>query len=327
MRPAHLLPFLLLAAACVGDAATTTGNDASTNDASTNDAGATDATSDTTGTDGGGGDATADAPKICDPDSAWGAPVEVTELTDGVLDTEGARLSSDQLTVFMSRTNGTDGTIMIAKRATTAAPFGTVSGLKGIGTGADHYPTLSPDETSLVFSRQRAITPFDDDLVISTKVAGAFGTPAGLSGLAKVKFNERQPSYASDEAIWLTTFVSFDGGPAVSRVNRSPKVTVSSYGLLESIDLQTLPTKSDSHPVLSSDGLRLYFASDRGATTDTNVWVAKRANTSAVFGPPTAVAELNAAIKNDAPTWLSADNCTIYLERKEATLRIFRATR
>lgn len=72
---------------------------------------------------------------------------------------------------------------------------------------------------------------------------------------------------------------------------------------------------AESNPVLSADQLTIYFMSTRvapGTAGGSEIWRATRATTGDGFGTPTPVGELNTPL-DDAPAWLSPDNCRIYL--------------
>lgn len=83
-------------------------------------------------------------------------------------------------------------------------------------------------------------------------------------------------------------------------------------------------------PVLSADELRLYFASDRaGGFGDMDIYLATRSDPSAPFGAAVALAELNTP-QHEQPTWISADDCTLYLSSKRpgnGGLDVWRASR
>ncbi len=72
----------------------------------------------------------------------------------------------------------------------------------------------------------------------------------------------------------------------------------------------------ESHPVLSPDGLALYFTripvSD--PTSHTRVWRAVRAEVSEDFADPEPVAELDTPA-SEVPDWISIDNCRLYFSR------------
>jgi hypothetical protein len=68
-------------------------------------------------------------------------------------------------------------------------------------------------------------------------------------------------------------------------------------------------------PVVSADGLWIYFASSRGgagAQGELDVWGAHRESLDSPFAAPVAVPELNSP-SSDRPSWISNDGCRMYL--------------
>jgi Tol biopolymer transport system component len=84
----------------------------------------------------------------------------------------------------------------------------------------------------------------------------------------------------------------------------------------------------DSDPVLSADGLTLYWGSDRpGGMGDVDVWQAQRISATATFGIPVPVASANTG-GFDAPSDVSEDGCRLYLtSTREGRTGIYVATR
>lgn len=70
--------------------------------------------------------------------------------------------------------------------------------------------------------------------------------------------------------------------------------------------------QDDSDPILTPDGLTVYFSSTRPGSAETDIWTAKRNTTASGFDPPTRVAELS-SLNRDAPGWVSHDGCRMYL--------------
>jgi hypothetical protein len=77
----------------------------------------------------------------------------------------------------------------------------------------------------------------------------------------------------------------------------------------------------ESHPVLSPDGLALYFTRlPRSApASDTVVWRAVRSDVSESFTDPQQVTELDTPA-TEVPDWISVDNCRLYFSRMPADL-------
>ena len=77
----------------------------------------------------------------------------------------------------------------------------------------------------------------------------------------------------------------------------------------------------DYRPVLTADGLTLYFASSRtgiGGDTAGDILMATRPNTTANFGTPVNLWGLNTS-GTEFPVNVSADGCTLYFASNDAT--------
>ncbi len=87
-------------------------------------------------------------------------------------------------------------------------------------------------------------------------------------------------------------------------------------------ELNTASVETD--PAISSDGLELFFSSNRaGGVGGQDVWVARRTSGVLAFDAPTLVAELSTAQSEGGPH-LTSDHLTIYFMR---SAEIYRATR
>ena len=88
---------------------------------------------------------------------------------------------------------------------------------------------------------------------------------------------------------------------------------------------------TDGTPVLSFDMLTMYFDStrtDNGGDVHGDIWAAHRASLNAPFGEVSRVAELNDAKSGEFPTWLSPDNCRLYLSSdRSGVIQSYVATR
>lgn len=88
--------------------------------------------------------------------------------------------------------------------------------------------------------------------------------------------------------------------------------------------LTALNTASiDTDPTISSDGLELFFGSNRPGVGSHDLYRSTRASTSSAFGAPTIVAELSTTAFESAPE-LTKDDLTLYFRR---AADIYRATR
>ena len=86
---------------------------------------------------------------------------------------------------------------------------------------------------------------------------------------------------------------------------------------------------ADRHPTIRSDGLEVFFHSDRpGGQGLMDLWVSRRAKTWHEWGEPVNVSSLNTVV-NDAGPALSFDGRTLYFQSAvpEANFDLFAATR
>jgi hypothetical protein len=88
--------------------------------------------------------------------------------------------------------------------------------------------------------------------------------------------------------------------------------TTTSFGTPTEIAELNDATATDSAPVLSADGLEIFFSTNRAGGNNTDIWRATRTSPTGTFGTPTAVSELNTA-SVEIPSWVSPDRCRIIL--------------
>ena len=84
---------------------------------------------------------------------------------------------------------------------------------------------------------------------------------------------------------------------------------------------------NETNPVISSDGLTLWFASDRDAPGDLDIMVTRRASPGTPWSAPEAVTELN-SVDAELPGYVDANQTTIYMSsRRAGTEDLYFATR
>ena len=128
----------------------------------------------------------------------------------------------------------------------------------------------------------------------------------------------------SGKAIWFDVYT----GVGDTEIYRSA-VGPAGFGAREKI-LGVGSAAVDAYPVVTPDELTLYFASNRVdalMSGDYDVYVATRPSTGDSFGPPTILPVLNGT-GADFPTWISRDECVLYLTRRVAgSLDIYTSVR
>jgi len=271
----------------------------------------------------------------CDLNGSFFAPVEVATLPNA----DGFTLSFDELTAYVSSNAVSSGAggggydLFVTTRATTTSPFGPLSPVAGINTTADERsPWLSENGLHLYFTQATGAT---SDIMLASRasVTAPFGTPVLVGGINGGGTSlESDPFLTSaEQAIYFTTNIN-----ATVDLFFAPRIGLDTFGTPVAIPVVNAQLTEDSHPVISRDGLRLYFKARRSAPTgdtDGDIWIAHRASTSSDFLPPQDVLEINQS-GIDFPVALSGDECTLYLGSNRDTglggvevFRIYQATR
>jgi len=267
---------------------------------------------------------------VCDPRGAFGPPTLLAGVNTSFGE-YGARLTRDELTVYFSsaRPAGVDYNIYVATRASLASAFGPPTLVTAVSSAAgDGYPSLSPDELELFLSRPTTTVPTYDVYVARRASAAVnFGAPTVVAGVNDSMTADLQPFVAANGDLY---FESARRQLTGNDVFRAPRMPDGSFGPPAAIE-EVATTAVDGTPVLSFDMLTLYWGSqrtDNGGDLSGDIWVAHRASLDVPFSDITRVAELSMAGADDSPTWLSADNCRLYLmSTKGSKLQIYVATR
>jgi hypothetical protein len=276
-------------------------------------------------------DAAVDAPPPrCDRAKPFGAPTLVAELTvPPPNDSFGARLSADELTVVFSRNISIPEAIgvMVATRPNPTAPFGTPIEIAEVNTSTDDSnPMVDSSGLHIYLDSTRAPAAVGGlDIYVATRSTptGTFGTPQGVLAVDTTE-DETEPyvvnggsaMFFARKSAGFTDIYESRGGP-------------SSFATPAAHNELNLAPFNDDHPVLSEDGLTIYFASDRtnmGQMRD--IYRSTRTSATAAFGSPTMVSGLTTAAE-DVPTWVSNDDCVLLFstQRMPAGQGIFQARR
>lgn len=254
----------------------------------------------------------------------WSAPQAIAELNTSNFEAM-PRLSPDELAIYFhsQRAGGSgDRDLWTATRTSTTAPFGTPVNLTQLNTtAADRDPAPAGDGLAIVFSSARTGSL---DLYGATRasLAQPFSAPVPLAGV-----NTTGTEYfAFLSADGLTLYWSSTRGGDADLWYATRPTTASDFGTpTNRSDVSS--TAGEFAPVLSGDGLELYFASNRSG--DTDIWVSTRADTASAFGTPVRIPELSTAGNEDLPAWLSPDKQRLYLSSGvvSTTAALYVATR
>lgn len=249
----------------------------------------------------------------CDLTKPFGQPAALSELNTANADAY-VRLSPDERTAYVAsiRPGGAgDYDIYVATRADVTMPFGALSPIGPIDTAnGDDVPTVTADGLMMVFS-DSATGLYDLYMTTRTSTAASFGPPIPLASINDPSAFDHTPYLLPDG---LTLYFASTRGTTVGTYDL---YRTTRPNLTSPFDTPTKLTElstgdADSDPVVSPDGLTLYFTSYRqGSAGSSDIWVASRASTADPFGTATNVAELNTTVA-EWPTWISNDGCRLY---------------
>jgi len=307
-----------------GEDTTDAGNDGSadtsnpdTSKPETGSDGATDA-----GTDGSDG---AVGPR-CTTSKPFGAITLVAELGGADAGSSGARLTNDSLTVFYAAnpTAALNGTIETATRDASTSTFGASTALTTLADAAVQGldPSISPDGLTLYaqFNPSNFV-----EIVYGTRAntSANWNYSTGITNLSGSAPNHGAPYLQGDNStLWYAARVAPDGGATQGGGSLDIfKGDVTGAGQLANLTgVNEVNTTFDETSVaITSNGLSIYFArkeaTDGGASGTFHVFSTTRAATTDPFPAPTLVQELDdMPTTNTSPTWVSPDNCVIYLQ-------------
>ena len=287
-----------------------------------NDAGdaALDAPADTAPPNADAGDAAdgadgadAEPPPLCNPLKDFGAPTPLDSINTPEED-GAARLSEDELTIYIDGLRAAEGAsfgIWYATRTTLTDSFGPLQKFPSVDNSIDsaqdeYAPNVTADGLTLVFERKN-LTTQNSDIYIATraKKTDPFGPVSSVGGLNTTDY-EGNPFVRGDtNRLWHVR------KPSVNNIDISVATNVPGTGYVISSVVQN--AAYDGSPVVSYNGLTLYFSSDRpgAANAGTNIWVATRGALTDPFGEPVPIKPVNSDA-NEYPGWISRDGCRLY---------------
>ena len=264
----------------------------------------------------------------CDPTKPFGTPTLIPDINSSVRD-QGAELIDDLTIIFGSDRDNPTGALYMATRGSPASPFGAPAPLTAINaTGGATGPTLTGDGLTMYYALTTNQDTGDIYVTRRTSKADAFGPGTPVMGLNST-VQDLDPFVTADGSALY--FDSARGSTAL-HLYVAVRQADGSFGTPQALtNLNTNVT--DGHPVLSHDGLTIYWSSPRadvGAKGGTDIWIATRPSTAGAFGAPTLVPELNSP-SNESMSWISPDGCMVLLQSDRpgglGTQDIYQATR
>jgi hypothetical protein len=277
------------------------------------------------GTGGSGGAAPTDAAPSdasgdgvaarCDPTAPFGTPVPLN--VDTQENDDALSLSPDGLVIYFSSSslnsaNADVYDIYTATRSSTSQPFGQATAIGEVNTASsqDQEPRISHDGLRLYFASNRTGSDGSYDIFVATRATtlDVFGTPAPVANINST-YAEFDPFLSADEtSIYFQS--SQPDGLGSSDIYVSALGADGTFGAPQAVP-GVNSASADRAPVLTQDGLTMYFGSTRNTGTAYDIFVARRPTLNDAFGTPEVVTELSTA-DIEWPLDLSADGCTLY---------------
>jgi hypothetical protein len=257
-------------------------------------------------------------PPRCDPNKPFGAPTPVPNINSISRD-QGAVLVDNLALYFGSdRAGGAGGTdIYVATRSSPTSPFSAPVSLSFNKSGSESGPTLTGDGLTMFYISTPSGGTGDIYVTKRDNKTSAFTVSTLVDQINMPSVEDLDPFITADGTILY--FDSARNGTAL-HLYMAVRQGNAPFGLPQ--PLMTLNTTAiDGHPVVSQDGLRIYWSSTRadggakGLTTD--IWTAVRSSTAGMFDTATRVPELSSD-SNESPSWIAPDGCSIYLQSDRA---------
>ena len=219
------------------------------------------------------------------------------------------------MTIYFSR-GPLDGSTPIhlysGTRAASTGPFTGIAPLNGTATaGGEDRPTLTADGLTML------MTIFTDsglgiDMAVATRTSAAatFSMPVPVAAINTAALD--LSPWISEDGLTLYFSSSRAGSPDIFKATRAN--TSGPFGAPVSVG--ELNTNAEEYaPVLSKDGLEIFFASTRDQDGMTpareDIFHATRSTPSDGFGAPALVTELSGPTSYDSPSWVSPDRCRL----------------
>jgi hypothetical protein len=276
-----------------------------------------------TGVDAGGGndsssDVANDSPAAdgadaarCNPMATFGAPVPLSELNVAGADTEYARLTPDELTVYFDTDNGgTTFQVYSAGRSSLDAGFAAPAPVTGVNTTTlQRAPSVTQDGLFL-YAFIGTAGSYAVSVATRANTIAQFSTLSPVAGVNNAADNAGDYVLPDNSAIYF--FSDRSGGAGGFDIYRSSRVS-GTFQTPVALAGTLINTASDElAAVVTPDELTLYFASGRGGGLGSaDMYVSRRASATDTWGTPVNVSELNTP-GGDLPTWISADACVLY---------------
>ena len=176
-------------------------------------------------------------------------------------------------------------------------------------------PSLSADGLTLFFSSDRPGGYGYTDLWMSSRASTSdpFGEAVDLGGVVNSTSRDDRPCISADGLTLYFTSGRTGGEGDWDIWVASRASTLDPFG--SPSNLSSINTaERETRPSISSDGLTLYFTSDRtGGYGGLDIWASTRSSTAEPFGEPSNLGSIVNSVDNEGGAHISADGLSLML--------------
>jgi hypothetical protein len=236
----------------------------------------------------------------------------IAELSVDDFDDENPTLTADLLTIFFISTRGDSADVWTASREAPTALFGAPELVEAASTdGTEASPAISLDGLTLWVGQNRDDGLGGNDIWVytrSSRDSEDWSAPRNLTALnSSADDIPRQPGFGS-LIMPLGSRRDLDGLYHTYLATRS--AAGADFGAPVLLSELVFEGRSTVDAFLTADGLMLFYASSLGPE-QSDLYVATRASTTAPFGTPVPLADVNTSSDERDP-WLSPDGTTLF---------------
>jgi Tol biopolymer transport system component/tetratricopeptide (TPR) repeat protein len=173
----------------------------------------------------------------------------------------------------------------------------------------DYGAVVSPDGLELYFCSDRPGGRGGYDIWVTTRATtqDPWGPPGNLGAQINTSDWDGPWSMSPDG---LTLYI--EAGPSAEHLCTITRTTrAAPWGPRVSLGPAVNASSFKSTPIISPDGLELFFSSDRPGGYGDDIWVSTRATPSDLWGTPENLGPAVNSPAIDAPTWISPDGLTL----------------
>ncbi|HTL33337.1 MAG TPA: hypothetical protein VL326_09440 [Kofleriaceae bacterium] len=258
--------------------------------------------------DGGSDGQAADSSPDARVPSCWGqpftAPQPVAALNSNAPEVY-LRLSQDELTAYFSRIGSAAPTMgLVATRASTTAPFGSIASLQMTGSTSTEVlsPTTTADGLTMLFTSSRTGTLGLLDVWMATRAATTvnFGNITNVSAANSTGAEDDVFVVPDGSAIYFSS----DRNGQIYSIFRAEK---SGTTYANPMVVLSDPNLFVNRVVISPDELTMFYQEGN------DIRETHRASKTAAWTLEPALTVIN-SVNADHPTWISPDGCRLYME-------------